>query len=373
MLERAASEAYRVLVVDDNESIHSDIRKILDRPDQDELAPLENVLLGLKPKEVPDSPTLEIDSAFQGQEGLSMLESAIEQRANYAVAFVDMRMPPGWNGLETAKRLWAVDPSLQIILCTAYSDFSWQQIVEELGHSDGFLILKKPFDAAEVQQLVTAQCAKWKQTQANLAMIEELKKQTSLLQERASRDDLTGLFTRGEMDRVLVEEISRHERYGTPFSFLLVDIDRFKRINDQYGHQVGDGALRWIANRIHSLVRPTDHVSRYGGEELAIVAPQLNEGDVLIFAERMRNSIGAHPFKIDGSDDPSKQIVITVSIGAAVFPNHATTLTGLIAAADRALYRAKNDGRNRTILAHSDESRPKEIATVPEPPDGYLL
>ncbi len=97
----------------------------------------------------------------QGQEGLARVEESIGRDRPYAMAFVDMRMPPGWNGIETAQKIWQVDPCLQIVICTAYSDYSWSEMVKSLGETDRLLILKKPFDNIEVCQLATALCAKW--------------------------------------------------------------------------------------------------------------------------------------------------------------------------------------------------------------------
>ena len=152
----------RILVVDDNPAIHDDFRKILMAEDAsvstiDQEA--EELLGGAKPK----SPGLAfaLDSAFQGQEALAKVERALAAKEPHAMAFVDMRMPPGWDGLETIRRLWQVYPELEVVICTAYSDHSWQQIQQTLGTADRLLILKKPFDKVEVQQLALALTEKW--------------------------------------------------------------------------------------------------------------------------------------------------------------------------------------------------------------------
>jgi DNA-binding LytR/AlgR family response regulator len=103
----------------------------------------------------------EIDSAFQGEEGLAKARRAMEQGRPYAVAFVDMRMPPGWDGIETIERLWALDPDLQIVICTAYSDYSWEEIMRRLGNRNDLAVLKKPFDNIEAVQLCETLTKKW--------------------------------------------------------------------------------------------------------------------------------------------------------------------------------------------------------------------
>src|SRR5450830_472164 len=135
----------RILIIDDTPSIHEDFRKTLCPEDvEDHLQAAEQALFGdVISRQVEH---FELHSAFQGQEGLTKVEQALLQGQPYAMAFIDMRMPPGWDGLETIERLWQVDPKLQVALCTAYSDYSWEDIDERLELGDRLLILKKPFD-----------------------------------------------------------------------------------------------------------------------------------------------------------------------------------------------------------------------------------
>jgi PAS domain S-box-containing protein len=150
---------YRVLVVDDNPSIHDDLKKILlPRSGEDALNQDEALLFQ---ERTPVRTRFEIDAAFQGQEGLACLEQALAAQDPYAMAFVDIRMPPGWDGIETIAHLWASDPDLQVVICTAYSDYSWRDIRRRLGDSDNLVILKKPFDNIEVTQLAHTLTAKW--------------------------------------------------------------------------------------------------------------------------------------------------------------------------------------------------------------------
>ena len=151
---------YRLLIVDDNKAIHQDLRKIL-APDtiaENELAADEALLFQ---REIHSASRYEIDSAFQGHEALSRFQQARGTGKPYSLAFIDIRMPPGWDGVETISRLWAEDAALQVVICTAYTDYSWHDIVRHLGHSHNFVILRKPFDNIEVLQLADALTAKW--------------------------------------------------------------------------------------------------------------------------------------------------------------------------------------------------------------------
>jgi signal transduction histidine kinase/DNA-binding NtrC family response regulator len=170
-----ADKNRRVLVIDDNRAIHDDFRKILS-PATATAAALdatETAMFGLATETVQET-QFEVDPAYQGQEGVLLVKKALEAGRPYAMAFVDVRMPPGMDGVETARMIWELDPNLQIVLCTAYSDHSWDELFEKLGHRDGLLILKKPFDAVEAFQLAHALTEKWWLHEQSRRKMEEL-------------------------------------------------------------------------------------------------------------------------------------------------------------------------------------------------------
>lgn len=153
---------HRILIIDDNPSIHEDFRKILCRQDgrPPGFVDARALLFGPELAE-PGRTVFEIDSASQGEEGLGKVQAALKEGRPYALAFVDIRMPPGWDGVETVGRLWKCDPCLQTVICTAYSDYSWGEMNRRLGGSENLVILKKPFDSIEVLQLAHALTRKW--------------------------------------------------------------------------------------------------------------------------------------------------------------------------------------------------------------------
>ena len=152
----------RILVVDDNASIHEDFGKIL-TPRQTDTQGLDADAASLFGDYRVEKHTseFEVDHASQGQEALQMVLNAREEGRPYAVAFVDMRMPPGWDGLTTISHLWKADPDLQTVICTAYPDRSWSEIQDTLSARDRWLVLKKPFDKIEVLQLSHSLTEKW--------------------------------------------------------------------------------------------------------------------------------------------------------------------------------------------------------------------
>ncbi|MFI5222860.1 MAG: histidine kinase dimerization/phospho-acceptor domain-containing protein [Nitrospirales bacterium] len=161
MKSEQTTDNHRILVIDDSPSIHQDFRKILEpAKESGSLEQARAALFG----ETPSLPTQELyalEFAAQGQEGCGMVHSAYGEGHPYAMAFVDMRMPPGWDGLETIENLWYVDPALEIVICTAYSDHPWDDVSRRIGNTDKLLILMKPFNSIEVVQLAHSLTKKW--------------------------------------------------------------------------------------------------------------------------------------------------------------------------------------------------------------------
>lgn len=151
----------RLLIIDDNRAIHADFRKIL-CPDPIGEAELESMAAEIfGPAASPSLARFEVGSAYQGREGVDMVQLARTEGRPYAMAFVDMRMPPGIDGVETIQQIWAIDSEIQIVLCTAYSDSLWDEVLEKTGNNDRMLILKKPFEAVEAFQMAQALAGKW--------------------------------------------------------------------------------------------------------------------------------------------------------------------------------------------------------------------
>ena len=175
----------RILLVDDNPSIHEDYRKVLTSPDAvvSALDVDEDFLFGDGPPRATGLLSYELVSAHQGDEALELVEQALAENRPFAVAIVDMRMPPGWDGLETVARLWLAAPNLLVIFCTALSDYSWSAMVDKLGVTDRFMILKKPFDAIEVLQMVAAMVERRHQASIAQLSIDDLWEQQRRIRE----------------------------------------------------------------------------------------------------------------------------------------------------------------------------------------------
>jgi diguanylate cyclase (GGDEF) domain len=197
---------------------------------------------------------------------------------------------------------------------------------------------KKPFTADELRFLEAVA------NQTALAL--ERVKLIAFLENLSITDALTGIANRRHFEWRLSEEIERARRYKYPLSALMLDLDHFKQVNDNYGHQIGDIVLQQVAQRLRRILRRTDFLARYGGEEFIVLAPQTPADRALILAERLRQVIAESPIPVADN----LQIHITISIGVAVFPNHAQNESELIGAADAALYKAKQMGRNRVCM-----------------------
>ena len=386
----------RVLVVDDNEAIHEDFRKTLgeDRSGHKELAALDAELFGKgAPK---DTEVFELTSAHQGDEAVELVRKARAEGVPYALAFVDVRMPPGLDGIVTTRRMLEADPEISVVICSAYSDHSWEEMTETIGRTDRVLILKKPFDTVEVRQLTHALRKRWElarvvalkvddlsktidarsrelesanaklitEGRAREAVLKQLETSNEQIRALAYQDGLTGLPNRRLLNEHLEKVLARSRRKGIEFAVLFVDIDNFKLINDTIGHEAADEVLRAFAIALGDLIRAddllgvytqtavdldatisvspvTDSVlSRLGGDEFVILLPDIKDrfsaGSV---AHRILQRL-EQPFVIG-----EQEIFFTASIGIATYPADGERSDVLLRNADRAMYHAKQQGK----------------------------
>jgi len=340
--------SYRVLIVDDNQAIHDDLRKILaGQPDgHSDLLEDEELLFNTTPIQ---TSRFEIDSAYQGQEGLAMVDRAVAETRPYAMAFVDVRMPPGWDGLETVSRLWKAYPDLQVVICTAHSDHSWTDIIKKLGYSDSLVILKKPFDNIEVMQLAHALTRKWTVSREARAKREDLERMvqqaTEELTYHANHDALTRLPNRRLFADRLGQAISLARRHVGKVGLLYIDLDGFKTVNDTLGHALGDLLLGSVVERLQDRLRECDTLARMGGDEFTLIAGDLAQAeDASRLAQRLQEKL-RKPFQIEGHE-----LSVTASVGISLYPEHGRDVTELLRNADAAMCEAKRRGKNRIVV-----------------------
>jgi diguanylate cyclase len=344
----------RILVIDDNPAIHQDFDKILcgDVDSSGGLSDAERLLFG-ESSATPARPTFQLQFASQGEQGVELARAAAAHGRHFATAFVDMRMPPGWDGLETIERLWAADPDIQVVICSAHSDYDWSDFVDRLGICDKLLVLKKPFEPIEVMQCASALTRKWQHERLLHGQVESLERVVNArtegleaanrqLRHLATHDALTSLPNRVLLDDRLAQAIAHAQRERQQFAVLVVDLDRFKLVNDSLGHRAGDELLCEVARRLSGLVRDIDTVTRLGGDEFVLVlSPVVGVQDAEHIATRISESLHK-PVQIAGLD-----VYTSSSIGIAVYPQDGTTAQNLLTHADAAMYCAKQGGRNR--------------------------
>jgi two-component system NtrC family sensor kinase len=200
----------RILIVDDNAAIHADFRKILCRGSNQQAAleQAEAALFGAPEGSRPLAMDFELESANQGQEALLKIQQGLAAGRPHAMAFVDVRMPPGWDGIETVSRIWQIYPDLQVVICTAYSDYSWESMAARLGYSNNLVILKKPFDNVEVLQLAHAFTRKWELNRQARLKLGEL---TQMVARRTEQLELANTNLKLEAEaRLEMERQLRH-------------------------------------------------------------------------------------------------------------------------------------------------------------------
>jgi diguanylate cyclase len=371
----------RILLIDDMPSIHGDFRKILSGSETpSEMDAAERALFGQVSAST-GSVCFDLDSAYQGREGLAKVRASLEAENPYALAFVDMRMPPGWDGVETIQAIWAVDPRLQIVICTAHSDYSWDQVLGKLGADDRLLVLKKPFDNIEVAQLASALTTKWEMTRRaelkvsrlEIAVQErtnpleianqELESLVREVTQLAMHDALTGLPNRLLFADRAAQVLSAARRDGATPVVLMLDLDRFKEVNDTLGHHHGDLLLQQVAQRLSRLLRQSETLARFGGDEFAIL---LTEGGTAAGADVARRIASAleEPFHLG---EASVGVQTSIGIAAPAAADEEPGLEELLRQADIAMYKAKAD---RSGFAHfaacNDDGTPDRLTLIGE-------
>ncbi len=313
----ASNAGRRLLVIDDTPAIHADFRKILlqsqnssSRLDRDEAA----LFGGASARRSRIQFT--IDSAYQGQEGLALVEQSLRSGPRYEMAFIDMRMPPGWDGIETVSRLWQVDPDLQVVICTAHADYSWEEMADMLEGCDRVVILKKPFDAIEVLQLANALSAKWQllqQTRRKLDDLDSERKELEAHLRQSQKMEALGQLAGG---------------VAHDFNNLLTVIQGYAQIlkmNPSLDNETGDGLgqIGLAAERAANLTRQLLTFSRK-----RVLQPKPLDLNLVVasIAKMLGRVIGedialsfnysAEPAMIEADEDMLGQVVMNLAVNA---------------------------------------------------------
>ncbi len=246
----------RILIVDDNTSIHEDIRKILGGPAQQD-TDLDLAAAAIFGGEIEPliSGEFEIDSAFQGKEGLEKVAKARKEGRPYAMALIDVRMPPGWDGVETIRRIWETNPELQIVICTAYSDYSWADMIRKVGKTESLVVLKKPFDNIEVLQLAHTLTQKWTvshRLHGHLASLDKVVAHRTEELQTANNRLRQEMQEREQTERELDESEKRFAKVfqasPIPMAIQSLATERFIDVNDAFLGMIGFRRLEVISH-----------------------------------------------------------------------------------------------------------------------------
>ncbi len=249
----------RILLIDDNRAIHDDFRKILVGDDGNAALDQMSAALFDQPAKQPTVAQFQISSAYQGEEALRLVQQSRQAGQPYAIAFMDVRMPPGWDGIATTLKIWEVDPDIQIVICTAYSDYSWEELIGKLGCSDRFVILKKPFDSVEVLQLAHALTEKWRLIRQVRNQIADLEKN---VRERTHQLQVTN-------EKLLVE-IAEHRQSEQQLQHVLEELrDTQQRVIQQERLRALGGMASGIAHDFNNAL-----VGILGLSELLLHRPE---------------------------------------------------------------------------------------------------
>jgi diguanylate cyclase (GGDEF)-like protein len=335
----------RVLVVDDEDEVRDAYRQILLETDVTrDLAAFHDLRSRLFRKAdapVPAAPAAPRGATFDpvfcdgAEAAVAAVKDALEQEQPFAVVFLDMRMPPGPDGVWAAARIRELDPAVEIVVCTAYSDVDPCEIGGIVPPEEKLSYLQKPFHPHEIRQMTIALASKWRAERTVVKL--------------AYFDALTGLPNREQSRKRLVGAIEAARQHERTLAVLYLDLDNFKRVNDTLGHAVGDELLQVVAARLrHSLrygdsrsndtsavARPGD-LARLGGDEFMVLLPNIRKpADAGAIAERIIGALRV-PMQL-----AMNSLVVTPSVGIATFPNDGADAETLLRNADLAMYFSK--------------------------------
>ncbi len=266
------------------------------------------------------------------EEGLSKLLTG-----GYAVCLLDFRLGEK-DGLQLIREAAAAGCRTPIVFLTA----------ETSGSVD-----IQALEAGALDYLVKGEISP-RSLERSLRYALKLGETLEALRRLATRDELTGLLNRREYDRILADEEDRAKRFDHPLALIMIDLDHFKAVNDNHGHQAGDAVLREVARRLSGSIRTVDRAARIGGEELALILVQTDRDAAVDVAKRAIKLISGAPIEVgDGF-----KLSVTASAGVAEMPRDAVGVPGLVAASDKALYAAKTQGRNRVVSAGGERGGP---------------
>ncbi len=274
-----------------------------------------------------------VDTALNSEEAV---KKCAEKYFN--IALIDIRLPDN-DGLELLNKLKKMNPEMEGIVITAYA--STETVLEALRRG-AFDYVPKPLKVDDVLYTISAALERQRLTAEEKRRLEQEIEAKEFYRSISIIDELTGLYNYRHFHELLTQELKRAKRYFHSLSLLMIDIDHFKEYQDAYGHLAGDVALKVIAQITRDTVRGVDIVSRYGGEEFAVISPETTKADAAAVGERVRNAIAKSALPTGGR--------LTVSVGVASYPTDAQNKEQLIWRADQALYRAKQRGRNQTCI-----------------------
>ncbi|WP_353203510.1 GGDEF domain-containing response regulator [Sphingomonas sp.] len=357
----------RILIVDDEPAMHDSYRRSF-APVSADTGALDAMAAELfgddESAATDDAPAFALTHAMQGQDGVAAVEAAIRAGDPYAVAFIDVRMPPGIDGKETAVRIRALDPDIHLVIVTGFSDFSPIDISKAAGPADKIFYIAKPFEVAEVTQMATALTHRWQGDRALAEAREVLAAQVVQLQEQghelaanesraihmANHDSLTEAPNRLAFRRALTDRA----RSPSQFAVAMVDLDRFKLVNDTLGHLAGDELIRTICRILQAQIPEGGVVARLGGDEFGLLFDTPGAEAAEMECARILKACSG-TFKVLGNS-----VEGGASIGLIVTePGQSRDPTDLMRRADLALNDAKRDGRG--IVRVFDEGMDENI------------
>jgi diguanylate cyclase (GGDEF)-like protein len=341
-MERSKAGKFRILVITRDVNLYVSLKQFI------ESQPLLSFFTRLKnyfsTSRTISKPMFEVNSARDRASAEENISQSLQHNNPYAVVFVALKGGRKWHGINILRHLWQLDKTLQVVILVDPSDKTWKSKISRLPMSANFVILKEPYDAISVRQLTYTLACKWGlNIEAQLyaeAFETHVKERMSELHQQANYDLLTHLPNRAKLIEGIENLILKTKNTKKKIGVFFFDLDRFKYINDALTHTIGDEVLIAVAERLTMASAGTNNLlARFGGDEFVLVVPDCTDAATTV---KQLSELFKAFFFIAG-----RKLVITSSIGVAVYPKDGNTARELLSNADTAMYTAKNSGFNK--------------------------
>jgi len=346
-------QAKKILVADDDEGVLDQYRDALEngRDGRGQVV-LMKVATGLFGHDAPDhgSDSFDVSYVSQGEDAVDTVRFALEAGKGFSLVFVDIEMPPGMDGIETARRIREIDPDVNIAIVSSRPPANAAELPHEIAPADRLFFFQKPFHSIECRQLALAVAGRWLAMQelerSNEVLEDRIEKRTAALHRLAYFDPVTDLPNRTKLITDLNQMIDRAKKNSSGVAVILLDIERFGRINETMGYESGTRLLTEVGSRLKARCRQQDTAGRFGADEFAcLIDGASNNREIEEIVDRLERS-----FLVPFSAGEVEEVFLRPAIGVACYPHHGGSADQIFRGAEAALKKSKAHAIRKPVI-----------------------